>query len=788
LPAVAVEKQPADIIEDGAKEFDFVASLVEPLASGPEALEQLAGSALESVAGRAGMTVDRLTSYLEQDLARVSPNGFVTFVDEWDVSDHDHELDADTTSEVPGDPVNGSRPDASHTLFIDFDGHTIENTEWNAAYDVDSIEVGAYEVDDDFKYVVWERIAQDYAPFDVNVTISDPGPDALFKSSADDNEYGSHLLVVPDSSVLPPALQGAGGWAFVGGFASEYLSPALVLADNLQDNAAYIADAGSHEVGHELGLDHHGIDGEEYYYGDTPAAPDALWGPIMGAGYTVPLSTWSDGGYADATNPGQDDIATILDRDGADSFVLLYDGNGDRWTGGVCGYRDGELVQDGNFQQGDEFFEPVDDLCQLNQSDHQGDQLTDQWEYMDRTDRASDPHGDDTGDATSLDNSTGEFAEEGVIVSESDVDVFSVVTEGGDFTATATPVGAGANLDVKLSLLDGDGNVLDEVEQETTVDPTGYPGDPAALGLDATIDAELEAGVYYIQVEGRGQGDPAANTPSNGSGYTDYASLGFYELTGAAEPFEAEPVVITSPEDGAEVEADDLEVTGTAEAEASVTLTVDGETVGSAEADAEGAWSTTLEESLPYGESTITAQQTVGTIEVPETDSVTVTVALDAPVIVKPEEGDTATTATPTFSGTGISGATVVLDIVCNDGEFTLTAEADEPVDDEGAWSLTPGEDLPNGDCTVQAVQTVGDAVSPNSELVNFSVNVDDPGDEDGTEEGDEDGTEDGTEEGDEDGDDLPDTGSGNLVGLMAGLMLLAAGAALYARTRRATV
>nr|WP_281352336.1 Ig-like domain-containing protein [Phytoactinopolyspora alkaliphila] len=724
------------------------------------------------------MTVNRLTSLLQNNEATVSPGGFVALLDEWDPADAADapELGA---ADVPGDPVAGSRPGASHTIFIDFDGHTISGTEWNARYDVASIEIDAYNVNDEFKQAVWERIAQDYAPFDVNVTITDPGADALWKTSNDDNQYGSHLLVIPDSSDLPAGMQGYGGLAWVGGFGSQHLSPALVMADNLANNPAYIADAGSHEVGHNLGLEHHGIAGDEYYY-DTPADPSALWGPIMGAPYDVPLSQWSDGGYANATNPDQDDLAVMTDGGAADFFLFLYDQNGDRFTGGVCYYRDGRIATDGDPQQGDTFYEPVNNRCAEDESAHTGAQLDAQWEFVDRTSYASDPHGDDTGDATSLDNSTGEFTAEGAIVNSNDADVFALVTNGGPFTAEVAPAGNGSNLDLKISLLDADGNVIAEGEEETSSPLLG----PEADGLEASLSEDLEAGAYYISVEGRGQGDPANNTPSNGSGYTAYGSLGFYELTGTAEPFEAAPVVITAPEDGAEVEAANLVVTGTAEPEAEVALSIDGDTVGSATVDAEGAWTTTLENDLPYGESTITAQQAVGTITVPETDEVTVVVPLGAPVIERPAEGDTATTAMPTFSGTGVAGATVTVTITCGDAAQTVETEVDE----DGNWSVKPEEGLPNGDCSVEAVQEINGATSPAAGPVNFSVNVEEDGDDNGDEGGDENGDEGGTEEGDEDGDDLPDTGSSSLVGLTAGVVLLALGGLLYARTRRATV
>lgn len=145
---------------------------------------------------------------------------------------------------------------------------------------------------------------------------------------------------------------------------------------------------------------------------------------------------------------------------------------------------------------------------------------------------------------------------------------------------------------------------------------------------------------------------------------------------------------------------------------------------------------------------------------------------VEAPVIVRPEDGDTATTATPPFSGTGLPGAVVEVTITCGEDSWTGTAD----VDDDGTWSFTPEDALPNGECTVSATQSINDATSPATDEIGFTIDVasDEPSDDDGADDGGED-------------DDLPDTGasSTNVVILSAGLVLLGLGAALYVRTRR---
>ena len=44
---------------------------------------------------------------------------------------------------------------------------------------------------------IWQSVAEDYAPFDVDVTTADPGPGGINRSSSADTTYGSHALITP---------------------------------------------------------------------------------------------------------------------------------------------------------------------------------------------------------------------------------------------------------------------------------------------------------------------------------------------------------------------------------------------------------------------------------------------------------------------------------------------------------------------------------------------------------------------------------------------------------------
>ena len=89
-----------------------------------------------------------------------------------------------------------------------------------------------------------------------------------------------------------------GGVAYVGIFdnVGDTYKPALVFFDMLgSGNEKYVAEAISHEAGHNMGLNHDGAAGTGYYQGHGSGATG--WAPIMGVGYYQPLVQWSKGEY-----------------------------------------------------------------------------------------------------------------------------------------------------------------------------------------------------------------------------------------------------------------------------------------------------------------------------------------------------------------------------------------------------------------------------------------------------------------------------------------------------------
>lgn len=221
-----------------------------------------------------------------------------------------------------------SRPGSEKTIYLDFTGHTVKGTWWNMVRGRDVYEVPPFSYDDDsttytttentFIYTVWAAVAEDFSVFDVNVTTVEPGEGVLERSDANDTVYGLRALIGPAPEELLPMTAAGMGFMEVFGTvqASGQITPALIRPFKAPNpNATAVAELASataatvaHEVGHGLGLNHHGIidKGATQEYLTTYDA----WNPIMGAANTG-LTTWSNGDYAGATNASQDDIQLI---------------------------------------------------------------------------------------------------------------------------------------------------------------------------------------------------------------------------------------------------------------------------------------------------------------------------------------------------------------------------------------------------------------------------------------------------------------------------------------------
>jgi hypothetical protein len=207
-----------------------------------------------------------------------------------------------------------SKRGSARTIYLDFDGHTISGTRWNddfnggrdiiaPPWDIDGNPAAFGAIEQASIQEVWFRVAEDYAAFDVDVTTEFPGEDAMLRTNLSDQIFGTRALISPIAAQIVPA----GGVAYLGVFneVGNYHKPALVFPENLGNDPKNIAEATSHEVGHNLDLSHDGTTvGQAYYDGQ------GNWAPIMGVGYYKPIVQWSKGEYANANNL-EDDLAVI---------------------------------------------------------------------------------------------------------------------------------------------------------------------------------------------------------------------------------------------------------------------------------------------------------------------------------------------------------------------------------------------------------------------------------------------------------------------------------------------
>jgi hypothetical protein len=291
-------------------------------AGGQEAIDQL-GPSLAAIAAWYGKSERHLRAELLSDRRlRIDQTGRLMVIDELDVP-----LSSTSTAEAATGLQDGqlapldqtfklhSKPGSQRTLYLDFDGATLSGTAWNTSGN--TISAAPFDMDGNLSsfstaelqriQYIWQRVAEDYAPFDINVTTEAVPPDRISRSSTADQIFGTVALITRRSGVYSCS---CGGVAYVGifGMTTDFYKPALVFYDSLGPaNEKFVAEAISHEVGHNLGLTHDGTASSGYYTGHG-SDPATSWAPIMGVGYYKSLVQFSRGEYASANNR-QDDFA-----------------------------------------------------------------------------------------------------------------------------------------------------------------------------------------------------------------------------------------------------------------------------------------------------------------------------------------------------------------------------------------------------------------------------------------------------------------------------------------------
>lgn len=204
-------------------------------------------------------------------------------------------------------PVLNSHPDASRPLYLDFNGTPAES--WGL---VSVPATPAFNQDGDPSSFsdselasirdIFARVAEKYAPFDLNVTTVDP------LTWVDDENPSSARIVIGGNGDWWG--NGVAGIAYVGGLYNPQPNTGYVFSQDLGNLNKPVAETVAHEAGHLFGLEHQSV-----YSGTTRTIEynpgNAEKAPIMGNSRTSARGLWWNGPNAISSTTLQDDLAVL---------------------------------------------------------------------------------------------------------------------------------------------------------------------------------------------------------------------------------------------------------------------------------------------------------------------------------------------------------------------------------------------------------------------------------------------------------------------------------------------
>lgn len=190
-------------------------------------------------------------------------------------------------------PMLNSKPSIVHkVLYLDFDGEVVIGTAWNSSTSNPTITALPSTLSSAAMLNIWKRMAEDFMPFDVNLTTD------VAKFNAATPNTRMRIVITPSSTWYPSSV---GGVAYLNSFTwgGNPDTPCWVFENMLGYSAKNCAEAGSHEAGHTLSLKHQSIwNGScaktaEYHGGIGSGVTS--WAPIMGVGYSKNVTIWHNG-------------------------------------------------------------------------------------------------------------------------------------------------------------------------------------------------------------------------------------------------------------------------------------------------------------------------------------------------------------------------------------------------------------------------------------------------------------------------------------------------------------
>lgn len=348
-----------------------------------------------------------------------------------------------------------SNPGAAHTIFLDFDGHTTSGTAWNTTYtNGDDFVTPAYDVDGDtisFSDQELERIQYIF-----QFVSEDFIP---FDVNVTTEDPGTGALTKDGSGDTDWGIRVVVGGSYTDWYGGAAGGAAKYGSFNFSsDSPAFVFED---NVGTSVKLIAEAITHE--------------------TGHTLSL------GHDGAISP-------------PDTY---YDGHGSGPTGWAPIMGNSYSHQLTQWSQGDypNANNQQDDLAIITTNNGFGYRLDD--------------HGNDVLTASYLALTDAGASATGIIEQNTDLDVFSFATSGGDVNLQIDTIQPGSNLDILAELYDADSNLI-------------LSSNPIDL-LNADIQTTVDTGMYYLMVTGTGKFD------ANGYGYSDYGSLGQYFISGSID-------------------------------------------------------------------------------------------------------------------------------------------------------------------------------------------------------------------------------------------------------------